>query len=117
MGASRVSGPEEFHPSHQVCRISSRRAFEDQSGSRLQLLLSGKGARSDQSVYCCRTGLLCGLTLDEALAFVSKKDAALSKQAEQLSKECAKLKAHIKLVIGGRQELQQIGLEEPRKPP
>ena len=37
-------------------------------------------------------------------------------QAEQLSKECAKLKAHIKLVIGGLQELQQIGLEEPRKP-
>ena len=37
-------------------------------------------------------------------------------QAEKLSRECAKLKAHIKLVIGGLQELQQIGLEEPRKP-
>ena len=76
-------------------------------------------------------GFFVELTLDEALAFVAKKDAALNKQvsksqfesyypshvkAEQLSKECAKLKAHIKLVIGGLQELQQIGLEEPRKP-
>ena len=92
----------------------------------------------DPTKVCVAVGLgfFVELTLDEALAFVSKKDAALSKQvskiieyrkiilarlsiktqAEQLSKECAKLKAHIKLVIGGLQELQQIGLEEPRKP-
>ena len=121
----------------------------------MQLLLSGtlfdhsiipskyfnyltKARVPDPTKVCVAVGLgfFVELTLDEALAFVSKKDAALSKQvskiieyckiilarlsiktqAEQLSKECAKLKAHIKLVIGGLQELQQIGLEEPRKP-
>jgi len=72
----------------------------------------------DPTKVCVAVGLgfFVELTLDEALTFISKKDADLNKQAEKLSRECARLKAHIKLVIGGLQELQQIGLEEPRKP-
>ena len=37
-------------------------------------------------------------------------------QADRLTGDCARLKANIKLVLGGLQELQGISGEEPRKP-
>ena len=50
--------------------------------------------------------------MDEALEFISE----LAKEANKLTTNCAKLKANIKLVIGGLQELQHIRSEGPRKP-
>ena len=61
-------------------------------------------------------GFFVELTLDEALEFISKKDGELGKEADKLTSDCAKLKANIKLVIGGLQELQHIRSEGPRKP-
>ena len=61
-------------------------------------------------------GFFLELTLDEALKFINKKDAELGKEADKMTTDCAKLKANIKLVIGGLQELQQISSEGPRKP-
>ena len=61
-------------------------------------------------------GFFVELTLDEALKFISKKDGELGKEADKLTANCAKLKANIKLVIGGLQELQHIHSEGPRKP-
>merc|ERR1712179_100283 len=61
-------------------------------------------------------GFFLELSLDEALEFIKKKDTELSKEANKLTSDCAKLKANIKLVIGGLQELQQISGEGPRKP-
>ena len=60
-------------------------------------------------------GFFLELTLDEALEFISKKDGELAKEANKLTTNCAKLKANIKLVIGGLQELQHIRSEGPRK--
>ena len=60
-------------------------------------------------------GFFLELSLDEALEFIKKKDTELSKEAIKLTNDCAKLKANIKLVIGGLQELQQISGEGPRK--
>lgn len=64
--------------------------------------------------------------------FVGRKEGELERRAEELTRKGARLKARIKLVIGGlqvravhpllatysthTQELQQIGLEEGRKP-
>ena len=61
-------------------------------------------------------GFFVELTLDEALKFLDKKDAELSKEADKLTDDCAKLKANIKLVLGGLRELQNIDPNEPRKP-
>ena len=61
-------------------------------------------------------GFFVELTLDEALEFIRKKDGELGKEADKLTADCAKLKANIKLVIGGLQELQHIRSEGPRKP-
>ena len=61
-------------------------------------------------------GFFLELTLDEALKFIEKKYTELSAEADKLTNDCAKLKANIKLVIGGLQELQNINPEGPRKP-
>ena len=61
-------------------------------------------------------GFFVEMTLDEALTFTNKKDSDLGKEADKLTADCAKLKANIKLVIGGLQELQHISGEAPRKP-
>ena len=61
-------------------------------------------------------GFFVEMTLDEALKFLDKKDAELCKDADKLTEECAKLKANIKLVLGGLRELQNINPEDPKKP-
>ena len=60
-------------------------------------------------------GFFVELSLDEAIEFIKKKDMKLEADADKLTKDCAKLKANIKLVIGGLQELQNIGDKVPKE--
>ena len=60
-------------------------------------------------------GFFLEMTLDEALEFLDRKDEELSKEAERLTEDCAKLKANVKIVLGGLREIQNINPEEPRK--
>ena len=61
-------------------------------------------------------GFFVELTLDEALNFIDRKEKSLTAEAEKLTKDCVKLKAQRKLVLGGLRELQNIPNEEPKKP-
>ena len=72
----------------------------------------------DPTKICVSVGLgfFLELSLDEALQFLTKKDAALSKEAEKLTDDCSQLKANMKLVLGGLQELQNLETREPRRP-
>ncbi|XP_020913724.1 protein UXT homolog [Exaiptasia diaphana] len=54
-------------------------------------------------------GFYVQFSLDEALAFIEKKCILLNNSADKLNKEAAKIKAHIKTVLGGLQELQHLG--------
>jgi prefoldin alpha subunit len=54
-------------------------------------------------------GFYVQFTFDEALKFIEKKSGVFNSSAENLGKEAAKIKAHIKIVLGGLQELQNIG--------
>lgn len=54
-------------------------------------------------------GFYVQFTLDEALVFIEKKCVVLNNSAEKLSKEAAKIKANMKVVLGGLQDLQQLG--------
>ena len=73
---------------------------------------------TDPSKICISVGLgfFLEMTLDEALKYLDKKDADLGKDAEKLTSDCAKLKANIKLVLGGLRELQNINPNDPQKP-
>ena len=46
----------------------------------------------------------------------SKRDAALTEEAELLTKQTTSIKANIKLVIAGLRELQSISVQESRPP-
>ena len=72
----------------------------------------------DPGKICVSVGLgfFVELTLDEALKFLDKKDDELNKEAERLTDDCAKMKAHIKLVLGGLRELQNINPNDPKPP-
>lgn len=61
-------------------------------------------------------GFYVEFTLDEALRFIEKKCAQLTAYASKLGNDSAKIKAHIKLVLEGLRELQDIEpqKEEPR---
>jgi hypothetical protein len=61
-------------------------------------------------------GFFLEMTLPEALLFIEKRDGQLSAAAGQLTKKAAHIKASVKLVIGGLQELQNIRGEGPRQP-
>ena len=73
---------------------------------------------TDPSKICISVGLgfFLEMTLDEALKYLDKKDADLGKDAKKLTSDCAKLKANIKLVLGGLRELQNINPNDPQKP-
>jgi len=60
-------------------------------------------------------GFFVELTLEEALKFIDKKDKELESEASKLTTDSCKLKANIKLVLGGLQELQKLS-GEARKP-
>ncbi|XP_046358108.2 protein UXT-like [Haliotis rufescens] len=53
-------------------------------------------------------GFFLEFSLDEALKFIDKKTAALTDKTDQLSKDAAKVKAHIRLVLEGLREVQLI---------
>ncbi|XP_060737263.1 protein UXT isoform X2 [Tachysurus vachellii] len=53
-------------------------------------------------------GFFLELTLSEALAFIEKKNRHLTEYSEILTKDAAKIKAHIRLVLEGLRELQGL---------
>ncbi|KAK3565964.1 hypothetical protein QTP86_023359 [Hemibagrus guttatus] len=53
-------------------------------------------------------GFFLELTLSEALAFIEKKTSHLTEYSELLTKDAAKIKAHIRLVLEGLRELQGL---------
>lgn len=61
-------------------------------------------------------GFYLEYTLEEALRFIDKKVKQLNNELGELSKNSAKVKAHIKLVLQGLRELQQLDpeTEKPR---
>ncbi|KAM3911101.1 protein UXT [Leptodactylus fuscus] len=53
-------------------------------------------------------GFFAELTLDEALRFIEKKNKMLTDISESLTKDAANIKAHIRLVLEGLRELQDL---------
>ncbi|XP_074538468.1 protein UXT [Halichoeres trimaculatus] len=62
-------------------------------------------------------GFFVEMTHDEALRFIDKKTSQLTAFTEQLSKDSAKIKANIRMVLEGLRELQGLGdmEESPRR--
>nr|AFK11534.1 protein UXT [Callorhinchus milii] len=54
-------------------------------------------------------GFFVELTLPEALRFIEKKSKQLTEQTEKLTKDAAKIKANIRLVLEALGELQGLG--------
>ncbi|KAJ3271917.1 hypothetical protein HK104_004608 [Borealophlyctis nickersoniae] len=55
------------------------------------------------------------LTLDEAVAFIEKKERVLLKQAEKHTETAAKIKAHIKIVLETIQQLLDLNVPETER--
>ncbi|XP_053481643.1 protein UXT [Ictalurus furcatus] len=53
-------------------------------------------------------GFFLELTLSEALTFIEKKTLQLTEYSEVLTKDAAKIKAHIRVVLEGLKELQGL---------
>ncbi|KAF7695686.1 protein UXT [Silurus meridionalis] len=53
-------------------------------------------------------GFFLELTLSEALTFIEKKTGQLTEYSDVLSKDAAKIKAHIRMVLEGLRELQGL---------
>ncbi|XP_026783724.1 protein UXT isoform X1 [Pangasianodon hypophthalmus] len=53
-------------------------------------------------------GFFLELTLSEALTFIEKKTSQLTEYSEVLTKDAAKIKAHIRVVLEGVRELQGL---------
>ncbi|MCJ8734708.1 hypothetical protein PDJAM_G00238470 [Pangasius djambal] len=53
-------------------------------------------------------GFFLELTLSEALTFIEKKTSQLTEYSEVLTKDAAKIKAHIRMVLEGLRELQGL---------
>ncbi|KAF4072570.1 hypothetical protein AMELA_G00264450 [Ameiurus melas] len=53
-------------------------------------------------------GFFLELTLSEALTFIEKKTTQLTEYSEVLTKDAAKIKAHIRVVLEGLKELQGL---------
>ncbi|XP_066472133.1 protein UXT [Tiliqua scincoides] len=53
-------------------------------------------------------GFFVELTLPEALAFIEKKNKLLTELSEALTKDSAKIKANIRMVLEGLRELQGL---------
>lgn len=56
-------------------------------------------------------GYYVEMTLHEAETFIDKKIKILNQKSQRCSKDSAKIKAHIKLVMGGLRELQNLNHE------
>ncbi|CAL1532969.1 unnamed protein product [Lymnaea stagnalis] len=57
-------------------------------------------------------GFFLEMTLTEAVSFIEKKTERLQSQAIELTHDASKVKGHIKLVIEGLRELQNLPKEE-----
>ncbi|KAE8581991.1 hypothetical protein XENTR_v10019897 [Xenopus tropicalis] len=53
-------------------------------------------------------GFYLDLTLPEALKFIEKKNKMLTEVSDSLSRDAASIKAHIRLVLEGLRELQEL---------
>ncbi|KAF9166905.1 hypothetical protein BGZ80_004206 [Entomortierella chlamydospora] len=53
-------------------------------------------------------GFHAQLTLDEALAFITKKEAHLQKKAEKYTEKAAQIRAHIKIVLEAMAEVMKL---------
>ncbi|KAM4697188.1 protein UXT [Rhinophrynus dorsalis] len=60
-------------------------------------------------------GFFAELTLAEAVKFIEKKNKMLTEISENLSRDAANIKAHIRLVLEGLRELQELP-DEPISP-
>ncbi|XP_053551921.1 protein UXT [Bombina bombina] len=59
-------------------------------------------------------GFYAELTLEEALKFIEKKSKILTEISDNLSRDAANIKAHIRVVLEGLRELQGLpGDEQP----
>ncbi|GFO15504.1 uxt-like protein [Plakobranchus ocellatus] len=56
-------------------------------------------------------GFFLEMTLDEAVVFIKKKTDVLQEKIDILTADAGKVKAHIRLVLEGLRELQQIQAE------
>ncbi|XP_060078215.1 protein UXT-like [Ylistrum balloti] len=63
---------------------------------------------------CVGFGFFVEFKMEEALRFIDKKTARLNDQCEKISKDIAKVKAHIKLVLEGLREMQGISTESEK---
>lgn len=61
-------------------------------------------------------GFFVEFTVQEALGFIDKKVAMLTEKSQQLTEQATQIKARIKLVLEGLEELQFAG-EPPGPPP
>ncbi|XP_062600985.1 protein UXT homolog [Saccostrea cucullata] len=56
-------------------------------------------------------GFFLEMTHDEALSFIDKKVSIINDKIDVFTKDAAKIKAHIKLVLQGLQEIQNLDFE------
>lgn len=61
-------------------------------------------------------GFFVEFTHEEALKFIKKKTDSLNEKAENLTKDAVTVKAHIKIVLEGLRELQNLPREPDKKP-
>ncbi|KAF9954888.1 hypothetical protein BGZ70_010433 [Mortierella alpina] len=58
-------------------------------------------------------GFHAQLTLDEALVFITKKEAHLQKKAEKYTEKASQIRAHIKLVLEAMAEIMKLDSTPP----
>ncbi|XP_067930233.1 protein UXT homolog [Watersipora subatra] len=63
---------------------------------------------------CIGMGYYVEFTLAEALLHIARRRKSLNQAADKLAMESAKIKAHIKTVLEGLREMQNIKSEEPQ---
>ncbi|KAF9111030.1 hypothetical protein BGX27_005491 [Mortierella sp. AM989] len=60
-------------------------------------------------------GFHAELTLDEALTFITKKEAHLQKKAKKYTEKSAQIRAHIKIVLEAMAEVMKLSNTPPRR--
>ncbi|XP_024859107.1 protein UXT isoform X3 [Kryptolebias marmoratus] len=71
-------------------------------------LLQAKVEDSSRIFVAVGFGFFVEMTQDEALRFIDKKTSQLTAFTEQLTKDSAKIKANIRMVLEGLRELQGL---------
>uniref|UniRef100_T2M3E0 Protein UXT n=1 Tax=Hydra vulgaris TaxID=6087 RepID=T2M3E0_HYDVU len=57
-------------------------------------------------------GYFVQMTLEEAIIFINKKMKILTEKSDRFVKDSAKIKAHIRLVMEGLREIQNLNVEK-----